>query len=111
MPGGPLCALADLPASGALKLTADIDGEAVSVLVLRVADGVRVFRNLCPHRLSPLDSMPGPLLSDDGRHLQCGMHTALFRIEDGVCVEGPCAGERLIQINAALRDGAVYLLT
>ena len=59
-------------------------------------DGVRhIWRNACPHTGGPL-AQPGTLpLSRDGRHLVCQTHGALFRIEDGLCIAGPCAGTRL----------------
>ena len=34
-------------------------------------------------------------------------HGALFRLEDGVCVAGPCAGERLKPWPVAVIDGVV----
>ncbi|MBW8734832.1 MAG: Rieske (2Fe-2S) protein, partial [Asticcacaulis sp.] len=34
-------------------------------------------------------------LSSRGDMILCSWHGALFRIKDGYCVGGPCAGDRL----------------
>ena len=34
-------------------------------------------------------------MSDDGQRLLCNQHGALYRLEDGLCVVGPCTGESL----------------
>ena len=54
---------------------------------------VRAFENYCPHQGGKLFLAP-----DDGA-LQCRLHGAKFRMEDGLCVSGPCEGRHL----AALR--------
>jgi nitrite reductase/ring-hydroxylating ferredoxin subunit len=72
-----------------------------SALVGRVDGAWRAYANVCPHRLVPLDFGGLPPMSDDGRYLLCNQHGALFRPEDGVCIEGPCAGEALTALNVA----------
>ena len=46
---------------------------------------------------TPAGPWPGAdrYLTRDGERLFCGGHGALFRIEDGVCTVGPCAGDSL----------------
>jgi nitrite reductase/ring-hydroxylating ferredoxin subunit len=53
------------------------------------------YRNRCPHTGVELNWLPGQFLSIDGEHIQCATHGALFRIEDGLCVYGPCSGQSL----------------
>ena len=43
------------------------------------------------------------------RYLHCDGHGALFRVEDGVCVDGPCVGERLAPVPVRVADGMVCL--
>jgi nitrite reductase/ring-hydroxylating ferredoxin subunit len=38
-------------------------------------------------------------LSDDGRFIVCSTHGALFRIEDGHCLDGPCVGQALERVE------------
>jgi nitrite reductase/ring-hydroxylating ferredoxin subunit len=66
-----------------------------SVLVGRVGGEWRAYENECRHRALPLDLGASSPMADDGRHLLCNQHGALYRVTDGFCVLGPCAGERL----------------
>ncbi len=70
-----------------------------NVLVGRVDGNLRAYRNVCPHRLVPLDFGGLPPMSDDGKYLLCNQHGALFRPEDGVCIEGPCMGDALTSVG------------
>jgi nitrite reductase/ring-hydroxylating ferredoxin subunit len=44
----------------------------------------------------------------DGRHLLCSGHAALFRPQDGECVAGPCAGDRLTPWKIAVLGGEIF---
>lgn len=77
------------------------------LMVLRRGDAVFVYANRCPHVGLPLDFRPGRFLDGEGRHILCTNHGARFRIEDGVCISGPCAGERLEAVEVEVRDGVV----
>jgi nitrite reductase/ring-hydroxylating ferredoxin subunit len=77
---------------------------AGDILVGRVEGRLKAYWNVCPHRLVPLDLGGLPPRSDDGKYLLCHQHGALFRPEDGVCIEGPCAGEGLREVKI-LADG------
>jgi nitrite reductase/ring-hydroxylating ferredoxin subunit len=56
---------------------------------------LRVFLNRCPHAGTPLDYGDGEFFTEDGKLLVCRTHGALFEPAGGLCVDGPCAGERL----------------
>jgi 8-oxo-dGTP diphosphatase len=82
---------------------------AVSGLLVATPDGgARAYRNVCPHVPIPLDRGGEPLLTEEG-FLACRNHGALFAVEDGFCVAGPCAGETLEPI-AVERRGAGWAL-
>jgi len=63
------------------------------------------YENSCPHTGAPLDWMPNQFLSLDKMHIQCSTHHALFRINDGYCVSGPCAGKSLKQLEVSIYQG------
>ena len=105
-----LCALDDIRADGSNGFIAEIGGKDVAVFAVRKDDQVYVYENVCPHYDTPLDVIPGEFLNDDDTHIECGTHLAQFRIEDGYCTEGPCAGDSLTQINAKIRGTDVYIL-
>jgi nitrite reductase/ring-hydroxylating ferredoxin subunit len=106
----PVCRLDDIPDGGAKGLVVpDPDGPPLRVIVLRNGGDVIAYRNRCPHRGTPLDLRPDDFLDRDGRHLICGTHGALFRKEDGHCVAGPCAGDRLDPVAVRVENGVVLV--
>jgi nitrite reductase/ring-hydroxylating ferredoxin subunit len=65
-------------------------------LVLVRRDGaLHIYENRCPHQGTPLETFPNKFLNSDGSLLICSTHGARFRVEDGLCVSGPCLGQRL----------------
>lgn len=84
--------------------------ERLEIVVIRQGSRVLAYENRCPHAGSPLDLMPDQFLSADGRHLQCHTHGALFRIEDGMCVAGPCPGRALKAVPVAIEDGELMVV-
>ena len=59
----------------------------------------------------PLEWLPDRFLDDSGSLLQCATHGALFLIESGECVAGPCAGQSLRPLDAIERDDSIWLQT
>lgn len=80
--------------------------------LLAVRQGARVFVyvNSCPHLGTPLDCVPHRFLSSDRRRIVCATHGAEFGIEDGVCVRGPCLGDRLEPVMIQIKDGTLLVL-
>jgi len=61
----------------------------------------------CPHAGLPLAQKLDDYLTPDGALVRCDWHGALFRVEDGVCVAGPCAGARLSPWPVEVADGLI----
>jgi nitrite reductase/ring-hydroxylating ferredoxin subunit len=78
-------------------------------LVGRTAEGWRAYRNVCRHHALPLDLLARTPMSDDGRYLLCHQHGALYRLGDGKCVSGPCAGESLESVTVREEKGVLVL--
>ena len=70
-------------------------GAGFGIITVTTDSGVRGYQNACPHTGGPLCPPGLTPLSRDGAHLVCTTHGALFRVQDGVCVAGPCVGLRL----------------
>jgi len=104
-----LCAVDDIPEDGSAGFVAEIGDKRVHVMAIRKEGTVYVYENECPHVGVPLDFRPGQFLTADKAYIMCSTHGALFKIEDGECIDGPCFGDHLIQINVEIRDGSVYL--
>jgi nitrite reductase/ring-hydroxylating ferredoxin subunit len=103
-----LCRLEDIPEEAAKGFPA-APGAFTGLLAVRQGDTVQVYVNSCPHLGVPLDWAPGRFLSADGSHIVCAMHGAVFQIEDGYCIRGPCHGDRLERVRVEIRDGAIWV--
>ncbi|MDX3900072.1 MAG: Rieske (2Fe-2S) protein [Sphingobium sp.] len=73
--------------------------------VVRQGNGLHGYVDHCPHAGVPLARALDDYLSPDGALIQCGWHGALFRIDDGRCVAGPCIGQALAAWPVQLVDG------
>lgn len=79
------------------------------VVVMRHKGVVRAYMNVCPHQGTPLETFPDKFLNEDGTLFVCSTHGARFRVEDGVCVSGPCEGKALTVVPCEVRDGVVFV--
>lgn len=70
----------------------------LKLLVVRREGQVYAYQNRCPHRGIPLEWQPDQFLDPSNSLIQCATHGALFLIEDGECVSGPCAGQSLTPV-------------
>ncbi len=105
-----LCTLDEI-ADGAAKGFTLADGR--EIFVVREGNSVFGYLNSCPHQGTPLDWTPDVFISRDSGLILCATHGAQFEIADGLCVSGPCEGDRLTPVPLAvdvagqicLRDG------
>lgn len=104
-----LCALDALPEPGSRGFGTGSEGCGAAFFVVRRGQTVRAYRNRCPHMGLNLEWLPDNFLDEDGEFIVCASHGACFRIEDGVCVAGPCTGERLEPVAVRVEDGQVLL--
>lgn len=104
-----LCRLDEIPdgAARGFRLR-DAAGRELRIFAVRRGGAAYAYLNRCPHRGTPLDWVPDQLLDAAGRHLVCATHGAVFRVEDGVCLAGPCVGDQLVPVPLALRDGVLH---
>jgi nitrite reductase/ring-hydroxylating ferredoxin subunit len=102
-----LCRLDEIPDPGSRGFDFR-EGDALrSVFVVRTGDTVRAYENACPHTDGPLDWVPDQFLTREKDMILCATHGALFRIEDGHCLSGPCIGEDLRQLPVSIEGDAV----
>jgi nitrite reductase/ring-hydroxylating ferredoxin subunit len=104
-----LCALDDIPDGESTGLSIP-DGDLwISLLLVRRDSQVFIYRNRCPHEGDRMEHGRGKFLDEEGKNILCASHGAVFRIEDGVCTEGPCEGESLIAFPAHIEEGSVFI--
>jgi nitrite reductase/ring-hydroxylating ferredoxin subunit len=107
--GARLCALDEIADPGA-KGFSFRQGEALFMgFVVRRDGEVFGYVDRCPHAGTPLALIGDRFLTREGDLILCSTHGALFRLGDGACVAGPCAGLRLAPWRVVVRDGAVLV--
>lgn len=73
-------------------------------------DAFFAYKNACPHLGITMEWQPNNFLDGDKELIQCSMHGALFIIESGECVYGPCQGKNLTPIDIKLEGDTVFAL-
>jgi nitrite reductase/ring-hydroxylating ferredoxin subunit len=105
--GIPLCAVDDIPNNGGKNFRLDVEGARFSGFVLRRDDIIRGYVDRCPHNGGQLARKIDDTVSPDGQFVSCSWHGAMFRLDDGVCVEGPCEGDHLLAWPITVDDGQI----
>ena len=104
-----LCSLDELGDTLSRGFSVRWGDNRLEMFVVRRGDDIFGYRNNCPHTGAPLDWSPDDFLDAEGKFIQCAMHGALFTVENGYCVLGPCAGQSLSRVPLRLRDGLVIV--
>ncbi|RYE94141.1 MAG: hypothetical protein EOO75_02735, partial [Myxococcales bacterium] len=68
---------------------------ARGALVGRHEGRLVAYANLCRHLAIGLDLGDGNVMDDDGVHLRCHHHGAVFEPAEGRCIVGPCYQRQL----------------
>jgi nitrite reductase/ring-hydroxylating ferredoxin subunit len=85
----------ELSDPGSRGFSLALGGETLELLLVKREGQIHAYRNRCPHTGVNLEWRPDQFLDPSERYIQCATHGALFRVEDGVCLRGPCAGQSL----------------
>lgn len=85
----------------------EIDGRGI--FAVRKNDQLYVYENRCPHRGVPLEWMPDTFLDPEKQFIQCATHGALFTIDAGLCIAGPCNGTSLEPVSFEVIDGQLCI--
>ena len=107
--GVELCRAADIADGGTRAFEFGEPGRRFKMFVVRRADRLYAYANDCPHIRGALDWPPGDFLTPDGSLIVCAMHGALFEIEDGYCIAGPCHRDSLTAVPVRVVDGMVVV--
>ena len=102
-----LCAIDDLADPGCREFKWGAGDWPLEFFAVRKGGQVSGFINRCPHAGNPLNWQPDRFLNREGDLILCNSHGAVFRIDDGVCVGGPCPGEALAAVALRVEDGQV----
>ena len=84
-------------------------GKPVEAFIINTGGAYHAYVNRCPHAGTPLDLWPNEFLTEDGNHLICATHGAIFEQHTGLCVEGPCAGARLEHLPVEAKGSSLVV--
>ena len=106
-----MCALQELSDPGSRGFELDLgEQQAYRLFVVRKGDVLAAYRNSCPHTGAPLEWLPDQFLDAENSFIECAIHGALFRPEDGYCLRGPCVGASLERLDLEIVGGRVELI-
>ena len=88
---------------------AKIKGKLVQGFVVKKGKEFFAYRNVCQHLPVTLDLMDDNFFTHDKRHLQCHMHGAMYEVETGFCVAGPCQGARLSSLPILVEPARIVV--
>ena len=94
---------------GKSKGWSNITDSGDGIFAVRKQGLLFVYRNQCPHRGLPLEWLEDQFMDSSGELIQCSSHGALFTVEQGRCIAGPCAGQTLDPVNFEERDGSIFI--
>jgi len=104
-----LCHISEITDNTGKGFTIEFDGVKKDIFLVRTGTEVFGYINSCPHTGVSLDWMPDEFMDITGKLIQCATHGALFRIHDGFCCFGPCAGDSLHPVELAVDNGEIYI--
>lgn len=78
-------------------------------LALRFDNKLYIYQNLCPHLNKQLANSSFHCFDDSISLIECQFHSAQFNPATGVCVSGPCLGEKLKGFVVTEKEGVFYL--
>jgi nitrite reductase/ring-hydroxylating ferredoxin subunit len=107
MAGMVLCRLDDIPDGEGKGLTVDTRGGEREIMIVRKGGDAYGYLNSCPHAWVQLDWSPDRFMNRDKTHIMCATHGAMFEIETGRCVAGPCLGDKLMPFPVKVVNGNV----
>lgn len=105
--GVALCRLDEIPDPGSRGFHFQAGDKLFLGFVVRRGEALSGYVDSCPHTGQPLGGPTGRHVTRENDLILCTGHGALFRIDDGVCTSGPCAGKRLAAWAVTVVDGAV----
>lgn len=108
-PGTELCRLDEIPDGDGKELIFGKTTQAFRMFVVRRGSSAWGYINTCPHVSLTLNLFPNRFTQPGGDWIICANHGALFELETGRCVSGPCFGDSLSQVPVVVRDDHVFI--
>lgn len=104
-----LCKTTDIEDPGSKSFEVKIKRKTESVFVVHKNGEFFAYYNQCPHTGAGLEWQEDQFLDMDKDLIQCATHDALFMIDSGKCIAGPCAGDKLKSLPVSIDADSILL--
>jgi nitrite reductase/ring-hydroxylating ferredoxin subunit len=104
-----LCDCGDLPETSSKAFFVETKHQQLELFIIRHNLSYHAYLNRCPHTGASLNWQPDQFYDYDHEFIQCSTHGALFRIDSGYCIRGPCAGLSLTKLDLLITENKIYL--
>ena len=102
-----LCQINEISDPGSRGFDVEHAGRMISLFVVHKDGMFHAYINRCPHTGVNLDWQEHQFLDLDTNFIQCSTHDALFEINSGTCISGPCVGDALTPIELNNENGSL----
>ena len=103
----PLCKTDEIPDPGSRAFEIGEGRKAVSLFVIHKDGAFNAYINSCPHTGVNLEWQEDQFLDMDNTFIQCSTHDALFNVDSGECIAGPCVGDSLTPVELSIENGQI----
>ncbi len=108
--GGKVVAgVGQMPAGAVRKFWLICGKHRIDCFVINYRGQFRAYINSCRHMVTPLDFVRYQFFTEDGSHLMCATHGAVYEPDTGLCVEGPCKGLALHALPVVVDHGEIVV--
>jgi nitrite reductase/ring-hydroxylating ferredoxin subunit len=104
-----LCDCDDLPETSSKAFFVETKQQQLELFIIHHNLVYHAYLNRCPHTGVNLNWQPDQFYDYDHKFIQCSTHGALFRIDSGYCIRGPCAGLSLTKLELLITENKIYL--
>ena len=104
-----LCNINDIPDPGSKEFSLTIGERTVELFVIHKNSAFYAYKNSCPHTGVNLNWQQDQFLNLDNTFIQCSVHNALFEIDSGYCISGPCSGRAMEELKLTIDNDTLLL--
>ena len=104
-----LCNTNAIEDPGSKSFELKIKRKTQSIFVVHKDGAFFAYYNSCPHTGANLEWQEDQFLDLDKALIQCATHDALFTIDSGECIAGPCNGDHLTPLLVEVKEDEIYL--
>jgi len=106
-----LCHISDITDPGSKEFSLKSGRQTIDLFIVRKDGTYNAYKNSCPHTGASLNWQQDQFLDLDNAFIQCSVHDALFEMDSGYCIAGPCSGSSLEELELIIENDDIYLLT